>query len=223
MRIIDITGPIQNGMWQMPEPFPQFEMTPLQQPEWVTHPVWCDCFAGMHSQTGTYLETPAHFLGPEASYLLSDVPLEALYERRCVVLQLPQANPGSRLAVSAALLTQAPGSDQIQSGDALLISTGWGKYWMDPCYLDRSPYFTRDAMEWIVSKKPFLLGGDLARWENLDNPQNFFPLFYDSNILMLAPCVGLEQMQSVCAKLTVLPLHIPQTCCAPCRAILCEE
>ena len=225
MKVYDLTGPIQNGMWNYEAPFPAFHLKPLPQPDWVASRVYCEIFEGIHSQTGTYLETPAHFYGNDQCYLMADVSVEKLVSIPCVVLNLQGLDtPGeTRPAITAEMLAACPGAEDIQPGDAILIGTGWGKHWMEPCYLEASPYFTYDAMAWLVEKKPFLLGTDFARWENFEQPQNLFPLFYAGNILMLAPLVGVEKVPVSRVKLTALPLNIPGTSCIPCRAVVTEE
>lgn len=225
MKVYDITGPVRDGMWNYEPPFPTFHLKPLPQPDWVDSRVYCEIFEGIHSQTGTYLETPAHFYGNDNCYLMSDVPVEKLVSIPCVVLNLPDLDilRESRPAITAQMLAACPGADDIQPGDAILVGTGWGKYWMESCYLDASPYFTYDAMQWLVEKKPFLLGSDFARWENFEHPQNLFPLFYAADILMLAPLVNLECVSAKRVKLTALPLNIPGTSCVPCRAVVTEE
>ena len=151
--------------------------------------------------------------------------MERLVSIPCVVLNLPELDtPGEeRTPITAEMLAACPGAEDIQPGDAVLIGTGWGKYWMDPCYLDASPYFTYDAMEYLVKKQPFLLGTDFPRWESFEHPQNLFPLFYAADILMLAPLVGLEKISATRVKLTALPLNIPGTSCIPCRAVVTED
>ena len=94
---------------------------------------------------------------------------------------------------------------------------------MDQHYLEHSPYFTNEAMQWLISKKPFLLGTDFPRWENLIKPEGFFESFYTADILMLAPCVNLESIIKSKVKLTALPMNIPGTSCVPCRALIVEE
>ncbi len=220
MRLLDITGPLYNGLWTCGEPFPDYHIRPLKQPEWVTAPVWLEVFEGMHSQTGTYLETPAHFLGYEKSYRLTDVPLEALYEREAVVLQVRPEDNGERPPVTADMLEEAAAGLTIPAGAALLVSTGWGTHWRLDDYLTRAPYFTRDAMDWLIARRPFLLSSDMPRWENLEHPQGFFPAFYAADILMLAPTVHLERIDRPYVKLTVLPLYAEDTCCCPCRAVV---
>ena len=156
---------------------------------------------------------------------MSDVPVEKLVSIPCTILMLPGLDTPNEIrpAITAQMLAACPGVEDIQPGDAILVGTGWGKYWMDSCYLDASPYFTYDAMQYLVEKKPFLLGTDFPRWESFEHPQNLFPLFYEHNILMLAPLVDLEKIGSSRVRLTALPLNIPGTSCIPCRAVITEE
>lgn len=225
MRVVDITGEIREGMWNYEEPFPKFCMSPLGKVPWVGTEVYCEVFSGLHSQTGTYLETPAHFYGNDKCYLMADVPVKKLVNIPCVVMKLEEKlfyDPALKKPIDASMLENCPGSKDIPEGCALLIGTGWGRYWMDKCFLENSPYFTYEAMAWLVSKNPFLLGTDFPRWDNIKNSQGFFPLFYEADILMLAPCVNLEKIENNCGRLTVLPLNIPGTSAAPCRAVFTE-
>ncbi len=222
MQVIDITGPIRDGMWNYEPPFPTFSLKPLPQPEWVDSRVYCEIFSGIHSQTGTYIETPAHFYGNDRCYLMADVPVEKLYHIPATILMLPGfGEPGAeRKPVTAADLAACKGAVDIRKGDAIIVGTSWGKHWMEPCYLDASPYFTYDAMEYLVSKKPSLLATDFPRWESFEHPQNLFPLFYGADILMLAPVTSIETIPSHRVHLTALPIKVPGTSCIPCRAIV---
>ena len=224
MKIRDITGKISKGIWSYGFPFPDFDMRPLPQPEWVQTHVWCDIFEGMNSQTGTYLETPAHLLGPEKSYNLDAVDVARLVDVPATLLALDPGMhvPGRRAKVTAEMLEAALHGRAVEPGGALLLSCGWGERWFEPDYLDGSPFFSREAMEWIVDKRPFILGADLPRWENLEKPEGIFPIFYAADILMLAPLVIPEDVREDGLSLTVLPLRVTDTCCAPCRAILKE-
>ncbi|HHW49288.1 MAG TPA: cyclase family protein [Clostridiaceae bacterium] len=225
-NIIDITGIIQEGMWNYEPPFPEIKIKPLPQVPWVDKSVFCEIFEGMHSQTGTYLETPAHYFGNDKSYLLIDVPVEKLYNIDCVVLHLEPGkmeNNIEKRPITVEDLENSKNAGFIKEGDAVLVCTGWDMYWMDDIYLKHSPYFTYDAMMWLIEKKPFILGSDFARWDNLQKSEEFFQKFYEANILMLAPCVNLNRVTKPRVKLTALPLKICGTSCAPCRAVIIEE
>ena len=225
MKIYDITGKISKGIWSYGPPFPDFEMRPLPQPEWVETRVWCDIFEGMNSQTGTYLETPAHLLGPERSYNLEDVDVARLVDIPTVLLELdPNMHaPNRRAKVTPEMLETALSGRRVDRGTALILSCGWGSRWFEPDYLDGSPFISREAMEWIVEKRPFILGADMPRWENLERPEGIFPIFYAADILMLAPLAIPEGIGKETLSLTVLPIRVTGTCCAPCRAILKGE
>lgn len=226
MNVIDITGVIRNGMWNYEEPFPKFRMRPLDRVPWVEADVYAEVFEGMHSQTGTYLETPAHYYGSDASYNVADIPLGKLVDRRCIVLKLDGSlfeSPEARIPITVQMLESCPGGERIAEDDAILVATGWGKHWMDERYLERSPYFTYEAIKWLIKKRPVLLGSDFPRWDHLTKSERFFPEFYEADILMLAPCVNLETVRRPDVRLTVLPLHISGTSAVPCRAILMEE
>jgi len=225
-NIIDITGIIQEGMWNYEPPFPKIKIKPLPKVPWVEKSVFCEIFEGMHSQTGTYLETPAHYFGNDKSYLLIDVPVEKLYEIDCVVLHVElkdTENSFNKRPITVNDLENSKNAGFVKEGDAVLVSTGWEKYWMEDIYLKASPYFTHDAMMWLIDKKPFILGSDFARWDNLQKSENFFHKFYQANILMLAPCVNLSRVTNSRVKLSVLPLKISGTSCAPCRAVIIEK
>jgi len=226
MKVIDITGVIREGMWNYDKPFPQFKLKPLGKVPWVENEVFCEIFEGMHSQTGTYLETPAHFYGNDKCYLVSDVPVGKLYEIPCTILKIDKSvceNPLSRIEITVDMLKSCPAANEIREGGAILVATGWDKYWMDEKFLEESPYFTYEAMKWLISKKPFLMGTDFPRWDNLQKPQGFFEEFYAADILMLAPCINLINIEKNSAKLTVLPMNIPGTSSVPCRAVIVHE
>ncbi len=213
-------------MWNYEEPFPRFKLRPLGDVPWVDGKVYCEIFEGLHSQTGTYLETPAHYYGNDNCYLVSDIPVEKLFNMKCSVININSGhfdNSQGRMPVTPEMLQKSCQNMRIEAGEAILVGTGWGSRWTERDYLERSPYFTKDAMAWLISKIPFLLGADFPRWENLARPEGFFEAFYAADILMLAPCVNLEKVAKCKVKLTALPLYIPGTSCIPCRAVIAEE
>jgi len=224
MRVIDISGPIQNGMWNYEYPFPKFELKKLPKVEWLKNEIYCEIFEGLHSQTGTYIETPAHFLGNDKCYLINDIALDKLINIKCTILKVrKEFHTSDKTPITQQDLIDSAEGINLEKGDAIIVGTGWGKLWMGETYLENSPYFTYDAVMWLIEKVPFILGTDFPRWENLNNWQGFFPEFYNKNILMLAPCINIELINSPNVRLTVAPLNIMGTSCVPCRAFITEE
>jgi arylformamidase len=173
-RIIDITGAIYDGMWTYGDPFPRYHLERIPTPAWLSFPIYSESFIGVCSQTGTYLETPAHFLGYDASYPLSQVPVDSLIDvPTCVIKVDLESLPliGGRRAITRAALTKNLDSLPLSACRAILVSTGWGRAWRQPDYIDGSPFFAADAMEWIIGVKPFILAADSARWRAWSNPR----------------------------------------------------
>gem|GEM_PF-57049 len=225
--VYDITGEIKDGMWSYEPPFPEYHTKPLPEVPWVKEKISCEIFEGLNSQTGTYLETPAHYFGNDKSYLLRDVPVSKLTNVPAIILYIDglDAVGEGRKAINAEMLEKALDGRKIPDGAAVIVACGWGKYWFEKEYLSDSPYFTLDAMNWLVSKKPFILSTDFPRWENLEKPEGVFPVFYAADVLMLAPVAGIEKIADKNApmRLTALPLAVSGTSCAPCRAVLTNE
>ncbi len=227
IQVTDITGVIDHGMWNLAPPFTDIHIVPFPPISWMGNKSFgLEYFEGMHSQTGTYLETPAHYYGNQGSYLLTDVPVERLYNIPCVVLNLglwtPDRSKG-RQPITRDRLQSCSNAGAIQPGDAILIGTGWGRYWMEPETMNCAPYLTKGAMDWLLEQRPVLLGGDFPQWDTAENPQGFFEAFYSANVLMGGPFVNLERIGPGRCNLTILPIKVCHTSCAPARAIIVEQ
>ena len=226
MKAIDVTGKICNGMWSFGSLFPHVRIEERSGVCEGFGDYYYTEFLGMHAQVGTYLETPAHFYGFENSYLINDIPLERLFQVDCVVLKIPKdvSDPNRQIAVTKEDLLKAAEGVEIHPGDCIIVAVGWDAYWMDdehffPC----SPYFTYDAMKWIIDQKPSILATDTPAWENLKDPGGFFPEFYAADILMLAPLCNVFDVSASRAKITILPLKVEGCAASPCRVVIAEE
>jgi len=218
--IIDITGFIYEGMYGSGDPFPDVRIVPLPQPPWVRKTVYCEIFEGMHSQTGTYLETPAHWYGD--TYLLEDVPIDRVVDVPCTVLSLDPAPYVSdrRVKITGDVIDRAiAAAGPIAPDTAVIVNCGWGKHWKEDNYR-LGPYFSKEAMASLIALKPRILSSDIPGWESREDPQGFFADFYAADILMLAPVMLPEQLPGSRCTLTALPIRVEGTSCAPCRAFL---
>jgi len=217
MRIIDITGPTYDGMWTYGPPYPEVRVEEVPIPDWVPYPTYSWRFV-LGGQTGTYLETGLHMKRGRRAAI--DVPVEDLYLRDAVVLKV-EGKEHKDDAIAVADLEQR--NADIREGDAVFVCIGRDRKWRDPDFVTDSPYFMREAMDWIMDRKPFLFGCDSPRADSWDNPQRFFERFFDEDILLLAPVVNLTQVTQPRVKLTVLPMKVEESAAAPARAILIEQ
>ncbi|GGD93762.1 cyclase family protein [Paenibacillus nasutitermitis] len=211
---IDLTGKLENGMWNYGDPFPDIVVD--QVADVATHGYEGHAFQ-LHSLAGTYLETANHLFADRER--LGDISLDRLMVRTWVA-QLPDKQPFE--AITAEELEQAVGS-VLAPGDGLLIATGWDAFWNQPGYTESSPYFEPEAMDWIIDHDVSLLGMDITSIEDPRKPGGEMTLlmsYYAKDRLMVAPLVQLREAGTGPWTLMVLPLNIPNVCAAPCRAIL---
>ena len=209
-EIIDITGPIYEGMWTYGLPYAPFRMEGVPPVEWVAYPTYSQNMS-MNVQTGTYLETGAHVF-PGMRTIDQLRPDELFLDAH--VLHINEKAPRSAIAREELGSVTA-----ISAGSAILVCTGWGRNWESPRFLEDSPYFTAEAMDHLLSFKPALVGADLPRWDSLASPEGFFERFFRQDVLLLAPLMNLEKCGET-GRLIVLPLPIRGACASPARAVL---
>jgi kynurenine formamidase len=214
MRIIDVTGVIEDQMWHYAGPVtpPVIEqIASLEGPAgWEAHRMT------LCTLTGTYLEAAAHLLpGGEK---IADIAPERLI-RPAAILQLPDCPPG--YAITAQDLRA--GGIQPQAGDAVLVATGWDHMWNRPRYVEDSPYLLPEAMQWLVGTGASIIGGDMPCFDNPADPQGVNVVLFQANCLILAPLVNLRRAASARLWLIALPLKVKGVCGAPCRALLLED
>ncbi len=219
MAIIEISGPITDNMWSYGDPYPTPSITQIPPPDWLDYPVYSQTVS-MAVQSGTYLETAAHM--DQSRISIDQLPLSRCHCIDAVALWIPRsANTAIRAdalqsALEHARLTLAP-------GDALLVGTGWDQRWDQPDFVTDPPYFGTDAIDWILDHQVSLLGADTPRFDSPHTPQNFFPKFFQHEILLLAPTVNLHQVGSARGKLSALPLKLTGACASPVRALWYTE
>lgn len=214
MRIVDITGPIYSGMWRYPEPYPEVKIEEIPMPEWVEYPTysWRLCLG---AQSGTYLETSRH-MDPEGPALI-EVPASELFMRPATVIRV-EVQPLQ--PIERRQIIEAAGD--IHPGDAIIIATGWGSKWRDADFVERCPHLSREAMDWLLDREPFLIAADMPRFDSWEDPQLFFERFFDEGVLLLAPLCHCEKIQADRGHLVALPMKVEETCAAPCRTLFIE-
>lgn len=227
MRVIDISGPIYSGMWNYNEPLGsllgEFKLSSVKF-EFSGEEYSVDVFNGMKAQTGTYIESPGQYL-EDNKYTVSDIPVQKLFMIDAYVLKIPYEKLGKKDSKRFITLEDIKSAEKenIPEGCAILVGTGYGKYWNRKDFFEKSWFFKAKAMEYIISKKPFLLGADSAEWENPKNPEGIFKKFFPANILILASCINLEKVNKFKVKLSVLPFNVLNSYISPVRAVVVEE
>ena len=227
MAIVDISGPIYDGMWHYGQPYLDLPIPPVRI-EQVDFPpplkgALIADYLQMSSQTGTYLETARHVYAERES--IDQIPLERAWMIPTVVLHTP-GGPRHKVTLDEARRSLDEQGATIEPGDCVLLHTGWDREWRDPGrYLTEFPYVSRDVVYWLMDQRIGIWGADTPRADSPDDLQGFFADFFKTDILLLAPVVNLDQVRGAAPKprLCALPLPIEGACASPVRAVLVTD
>jgi len=157
-RVVDLAHPVTEGMVTYPG---------IPAPTLGTHLSFDDAarvyapgteftigMITMSSNTGTYLDTPAHrYRGADD---LAAVPIERLVDLDGVVVRVADGLAGAdRPEVD--VLALAPYD---VGGRAVLVETGHARHWGTEAYAEGHPYLTAAAADWLVDNGAALVGID---------------------------------------------------------------
>lgn len=214
-ELIELSGELRNGARLLDPPYPPVTISQLDLRPMAKGWEYLPYTQTMHLsvQSSTYLETAAH-LFPEREKI-GDIGLEHLFPST-VVLQIPKS-PNEKVTAPDIESALERVREQVSTGDALLIATGYDRF-SEPSG-DRSPRFRYDAVEWAVQHGCSILGSDMSNWQDPDEKPSFFPMFFRSQTLLLAPMVNLTTVSVARIQMVVMPLRIEGACASPCRVV----
>lgn len=154
------------------------------------------------ANTGTYLDTPAHRF--EGRGDLTDVPLDRVADLPGVLVDAT----GER-AVDAALLTKALGAADL-TDCAVLVCTGWARHFGSPAYGGPdAPFLTRDAVEWLVAKRPALVGIDSVNIDDVaDLTRPAHTGLLDAGVYVVEHLAGLDRLPLDGFRFSAVPPRI---------------
>lgn len=216
MRIIDISGMIEDRMWDYGKPFPKVkieEIASIEKDGYSAHKFLLSILSG------TYLETGAHLFNSVKT--VDKLKPEELI-REAAVMKIPKKGTE---AITAEELKKT--GTKVKNGGTILIYTGWYKMWDKKEFVEKSPYFSHTAMDWIIEKKIKFLCGDFPCFDNHLHPVEGkeLPLlkkFYKSGGMILSPVINGDKIRKKRVKLFAFPLKIKDLAAVPCRAIVIE-
>ena len=213
MKIVDITGTIKEGMWSYGPPLPDVEIREVSKLDKNGDSSFSMLLGSI---SGTYLETGAHRL-PNKSALI-DIPVTRMITT-AFIFRLQDKDPLGHITRNELISLNI----NVRENSAIFIRTGWDKMWNKPDFVKESPHFTKDAMAWILEKKPSIIGGDIPCFDDPENSEGLVNMLFEKGALILAPLVNLDEITKTEVQLIVLPPKIEKVCACPCRAIVIEE
>ncbi len=221
MKIIDISGPIDEGMWDYGHEVRPFKFGKVKM-SYAGIDYELDSLENMIAMTGTYFETP----GDYHNYTVSDVPIEKLFMIDSFNLQMPYEKLkiiDGRPCMDINDLKNAEKAP-VPPGSGIILATGYGKNWFSDDYVARCPFLSKPAMDYLIDKKPFIVVFDTPAGENDVHPENIFERYFKANILSVTACINLEKISKYNVKLIVMPLNLKKVSLAsPARATVIED
>ena len=224
MKITDITGPVQEGMWDFGFPGGQFKLKKLNY-DFMGEEYRHEGLEGLVGSTGTFIETGATALGYDKVISVDKIPLEKLVNVNAYILQIPLERLKEKDGRKFVALDDIKAAERevILPGSAILISTGYDKKWFEKDYLSKSPFFKKDAFDYLLDRGPVIISSDFPSWENTADLEGFLPRLYSSGVFVLVSVANLVDISKYRAKLTALPIKVVGVCMCPARAVIIEE
>lgn len=221
MRIIDISGPIYEDMWNYGGESKPFRLGSINMKFGrLVYPIVT--LENMQTQTGTFFETGGSILG----YTIDDIPIEKLFMINTYVLQIPYDMleiVDDRPCIFKEDLKKAE-KEEIPKKSGIIISTGYGKNWEKKDYLQKCPFLKKESVDYLIEKKPFIVVLDTPFADNDVHPEDAFTNYFKANIFNISACINLEKIKKYNVKLIVMPLRILKVAAAcPARAFVIEE
>jgi arylformamidase len=163
----------------------------------------------MVANTGTYVDSPYHRYADGKD--LSELPLRSLADLEGVVVRRPFENA---LAVDADAFA---GLDV--RGKAVLIHTGWSRYWRTEAYLSDHPFLTEAAARALIESGAAFVGIDS---HNIDDTRTrsrpVHTLLLGAEIPIGEHMTGLDQLPDQGFRFTAVPPKIKGMGTFPVRA-----
>ena len=176
VKIVDLTNPwgADTPMWPFAAPKPDLHFERVMYHEKGDPAVGGGTRAIIYHGTlhaSTHMDAPSHRVELwEGGVHIDKVPLENCYGTGVVV---DMRHLGKWDQITGEELEKA--KPKIESGDFVVINTGWHKYWRQNnyVYFNHYPGLVADGAEWLIKKKVKAVAGT---WGALDHPLAHIPL-----------------------------------------------
>jgi arylformamidase len=167
----------------------------------------------MSSHMGTHIEFPYHHWKDGVS--AADFPVEKLIGP-AVVLECTDKNGGDSITLEE--IKERDGG-RIQKGDIIFLRTGADELWRTERWAEY-PYLTEDAMDYLISFEPKIVGTDATGFEipGTDYQPNHLKMF-QKNICMIESATNLGAFGKDRLMTFVLALPIEGIDACPVRII----
>lgn len=160
----------------------------------------------MVGNTGTYVDSPFHRYGSGSD--LAELPLESLADLEGVMATTEDRATG-----------EAAFTDLDVRGKAVLVHTGWARYWGTPGYFHGHPFITRDAARCLACAGAALVGIDSLNIDDTDDlTRPAHSILLEAGIPICEHLRGLEQLPADGFRFFAVPVKVRRFGTFPVRA-----
>lgn len=208
----DLSQSIENGMSFFPDdPEPRVEAAPQSLPPWQVSRLM------LGSHTGTHIDAACHYIPGGAS--IDRYPLTRFVLQGIVI---PFHDLGKDQAIEAARLNQF--AAKIPKGGAVLIQTGWDRYWNSKEY-NQHPYLSREAAQILKNTGASLVGIDALNVDSTkQGTSHVHEILLGGDVLIVENLKGLSQLKALWRyQFSFLPLPVKGSDGSPVRAVAWED
>lgn len=164
-RIVDLSHPIRAGLITYPG-IPAPTIAPFltredSRAKYAPGTEFAIDVITMAGNTGTYLDSPFHRYADGTD--LAGLELQTLVGLPAEVFHLEDAWDASRRGIRAATL-----ADREVRGAAVLLHTGWDRFFGADEYASGAPFLTEDGARWLIDAGAVLVGIDSINIDDIE-------------------------------------------------------
>lgn len=161
----------------------------------------------MVANTGTYIDAPFHRF-PKGKDL-SELPLETLADL-----------PGVRITADRQRAVDVESLTGRQlAGKAVLVHTGWSRYWLSENYFEAPPFLTLKAAEFLVESGVALVGIDSMNIDDIhDKSRPVHTVLLQANIPIVEHLTNLADVPADSFRFFAVPVKVKSFGSFPVRA-----
>lgn len=168
----------------------------------------------MISNTGTYLDTPFHRYADGDD--LSAIGLERLIDLEGVIVRMPYSE---RMAITESDLSAVE-----VAGKAVLVNTGWSKFWNTERYYNDHPFLTEDAAKYLADAGARLVGIDSHNIDDSSgNRRPVHTTLLGAGVLIVEHMCNLNSIPNGAFRFTAVPPKFRGVGTFPVRAFAAVE
>jgi kynurenine formamidase len=213
IRLVELNHVVEDGMVTYPGlPGPQLGIHLSREASRAAYAPGTEFEIGritMVANTGTYLDTPLHRF--EGGQDLADVALEK-------VAALPGVMIDLRGSTGRGIDPDAFGAVDVH-GRAVLLQTGWSRFWRTDRYAVDAPFLSATGAEWLVARGAALVGIDSINIDDVaDGRRPAHTALLAAGIPILEHLTGLDPLPRNGFSLHAAPVRVRGMGTFPVRA-----